>query len=457
MGSAASLAPAPAGEAALVAWLAGDGPLPAAETLRAASVAAYAYARLPASHAGRAALRGDFLAVVDLQLRVRAELARLVAAWRAAGIEVLLFKGFAMAELFYPSAGWRTFGDVDVLVPPEDAPRAETIARELGWRSDRFVGSPLPLGTHSHCELTGPGGVARVDLHRLPIPAVAYRPPGPRSPQAAITRAVWAASQERPWSPAGEGITVRTLSPVDAALVGIVLQRAWGGDRWGVRPRDLADWRLLAERYGVTRAALEARARELGCRATLAAFLARWDEGVRSGSFPLPTPRELRRLDRVARPEHGTLAARERWLYRAHVWPRMLSEAASVLPDVWRARRALARERDVRALLASLDETPARGKGDAATLLHTCRGVHVAMRLVRYREAGPCLFAALTLYAALRRRGFAPRFVSGVRRGPGGIVGHAWVELGDELLDPVGMAGRVEYVVSLRHPGPGTR
>ncbi len=130
---------------------------------------------------------------------------------------------------------------------------------------------------------------------------------------------------------------------------------------------------------------------------------------------------------------------------------------------MWRARRALARHRDLRVLLAALDAPasapatapPPGGAGppgtDAPDRLH--RGVYWAVRLLPLRSAGPCLYAALTLYGALRRRGFPAYFVSGVRRDPAaGVVGHAWVELDDRVLDPIGAPDRDGYVVSLRHP-----
>jgi hypothetical protein len=422
-------------------------------------LAPYAYATTPASLPGRAALRGDFLATVDQQVRARAELAPLVAAWRRAGIDVLLFKGFALAEFVYPTAGWRTFCDVDVLVPPADADRAESIARALGWQSDRFVGAhPITGSTrtpayHSVADLSRTGAAARIDLHRVALHTRRHRGPGGDDAPARITRALWAASEERAWA----GTTVRVPAPVDAALVGVVLQRCWGGDRWQVRPRDLLDLRLLAERAGVTRVALEARARELGCERTLAAFLDRCDPAAGADDmFALPGPSALRHLDRIARPERGLLGRSEMVADALRMAPGLATATLSVLPDVRRARRALARHRDVRALLRSLDEgaPAARPPCDADTteLSRLYQGVVWATRLLPHRAAGRCLYLSLVMYAALRRRGYAATFVSGVRRDASGIAGHAWVELGDRVLDPVGGTERRDYAVNLRHP-----
>ena len=457
--STSSLAAADA--AALLEWLAGRGPLPTTEALRAAGLAPYAYAATSASDPQRAALRGDFLATIDQQLRTRTELAPLVAAWRRAGIDVLLYKGFALAEFVYPTAGCRPSSDVDVLVAPADTERAEAIARRLGWQSDRFLQEHLFTGStrtpsyHAVSELTRPGGAARIDLHRAALHTRRFRHGDERHAPARITRALWEASEERAW---GEpATTVRIPSAVDSALVGIVLQRCWGGDRWRLRPRDLVDLRVLAERAGVTRAAIEARARELGCSRTLAAFLDRCDrDGSGADPFEPPNGSLLRRLDRVARPERGLLGVPEMIGDGLRMAPGLLAATLAVLPDLRRVRRALDRHQDIHRLLRSLDHQAAperhQSDTDTAELFRVYQGVVWAARLVPHRTTGRCLYVSLLLYTALRRRGYPATFVSGVRRTAAGITGHAWVELGDQLLDPVGDTDRAGYVVNLRHP-----
>lgn len=57
---------------------------------------------------------------------------------RAAGIDPLLFKGPAVAAR-YPESGLRPMDDLDLLVPPEDADRAEAALVAGGWRP---VGRP---------------------------------------------------------------------------------------------------------------------------------------------------------------------------------------------------------------------------------------------------------------------------------------------------------------------------
>src|SRR5262249_2875442 len=123
----------------LANWLLGNGPPPSASILRAARLAPYAHSVLPASHPLRPELRRDYVASLGRHERLKTELPALVGAWRAADLDVLLFKGFQLSEFVYPRPGARFHGDVDVLLAPHQRDRAERIARELGWLSARPV------------------------------------------------------------------------------------------------------------------------------------------------------------------------------------------------------------------------------------------------------------------------------------------------------------------------------
>ncbi|MBD0319780.1 MAG: nucleotidyltransferase family protein, partial [Gemmatimonadetes bacterium] len=119
----------------LEAWLLNPAvPAPPAAELRRAGLAGYAYTVLPADHPARAELRGDYLASLARHQRIRAELAPLVRAWSAAGIDVLVFKGFHLAEFVYPAPGARFHGDVDVVVRPGEVQRAREVVVAAGWR-----------------------------------------------------------------------------------------------------------------------------------------------------------------------------------------------------------------------------------------------------------------------------------------------------------------------------------
>src|SRR5690606_14110945 len=68
---------------------------------------------------------------------------------------------------------------------------------------------------------------------------------------------------------------VHELLPLDALIV-LMLQRCWG-DRWGIKPADALDFRVLTGRGDIARPGLMARARELRCERTVSRFLSRCD------------------------------------------------------------------------------------------------------------------------------------------------------------------------------------
>ncbi len=111
-----------------------------------------------------------------------------------------------------------------------------------------------------------------------------------------------------------------------------------------------------------------------------------------------------------------------------------LALALRALPSVIRARVALRRTRDLQQLLAEHDiaPRPARSRQPPAESLR--RGVDAALRLVGPpRDA--CVPRSLALFALLSRHGYPAVFVSGVRRVESGLVGHAWVLVGDVPLE----------------------
>ena len=59
---------------------------------------------------------------------------------------------------------------------------------------------------------------------------------------------------------------------------------------------------------------------------------------------------------------------------------------------------------------------------------HVLAGL-VRLRRLRGAAADDCLEAALVLYRELSKAALSPRLVCGLRRGPGGVDGHAWVEV----------------------------
>ena len=71
-------------------------------------------------------------------------LAEILAAYDAAGIEVRVLKGMALAHLIYPEPGLRPMRDIDLLVKPAEARRAQALLAELGFRAPLAQAGALP-------------------------------------------------------------------------------------------------------------------------------------------------------------------------------------------------------------------------------------------------------------------------------------------------------------------------
>ncbi|HVM43872.1 MAG TPA: nucleotidyltransferase family protein, partial [Gemmatimonadales bacterium] len=106
---------------------------------RGADFSPHDTARAGSSDPARAPFRAEFLAALARHQEIKRELVPLLAAWHAAGIETLLYKGFFLAEFVYPTPGTRFHGDVDALIGSAHAAEALRIALSLGWRQRRSV------------------------------------------------------------------------------------------------------------------------------------------------------------------------------------------------------------------------------------------------------------------------------------------------------------------------------
>ena len=78
------------------------------------------------------AAREELRAIVQFAF-LRRPLAELLRACADASLDLIVLKGAALAETVYPRPGLRVFGDVDVLVRLEDAPRAHALLSSLGY------------------------------------------------------------------------------------------------------------------------------------------------------------------------------------------------------------------------------------------------------------------------------------------------------------------------------------
>ena len=66
----------------------------------------------------------------------------------AENIRVMLLKGAALATTVYPSFAARPMGDVDILVHPEEAPRAWQCMVDAGWTEELVGGEKFYEGHH---------------------------------------------------------------------------------------------------------------------------------------------------------------------------------------------------------------------------------------------------------------------------------------------------------------------
>ncbi len=350
--------------------------------------------------------------------RNRELVAALVAAWAEEGVETLLFKGFALAEFVYPDAAWRPYSDVDAAIDPAHLEAAHARALALGWRVVWRPGETVDAWSHHGADYYGhelmlldhPSGLS-LDLHRRLLHNNDNRVPH-YPHQQRITDAVWRAAQAADLS----GVRVLLPSAEDMALVGLVLNRYWSGDRYELRATDYLDlqWLMGLETTEGRRAGAEVgerqhrlrlRARELGCSRTLEAFLRRCDPFAGRLDLPPLNRRAVAALDVELAREHGhrVLARLPRDVLANF---RLAVAAARELPRAHRAGRDLAEQGLERLVaIADVDEDAAA----AATLSHaTWKGrqaaARAAVRLLRRGGFDDATYF-LTLAQSLRDSG----------------------------------------------------
>jgi hypothetical protein len=89
---------------------------------------------------------------------------RLLPAFSADGVPVLLLKGSALAHLIYGNPALRPMADIDVLIDPADTERATAIARSLGYRFASRHGSRFEGTMHHLPEATTEASGFRIAL-----------------------------------------------------------------------------------------------------------------------------------------------------------------------------------------------------------------------------------------------------------------------------------------------------
>jgi len=140
------------------------------QRLTGIAVAGVTSGRLHLDPAGRSELLDAHRRAMVLVLGLERKLRELAEAFEAAGVEVVVLKGPALARVHYPSPSWRPYGDLDLLIRTRDWRSACGLLAELGFR--RLLPEPRP----GFDERFGKGAAHeddegfQVDLHRTLAP-----------------------------------------------------------------------------------------------------------------------------------------------------------------------------------------------------------------------------------------------------------------------------------------------
>jgi hypothetical protein len=420
--------------------------LPDLLTLRQHRLAPYAYRLLPPHHPDKTRLRPDMLTAAAHHEKMKRTLVPLLRLWANAGIEVLLFKGFYLAEFVYNTPALRFYGDVDMLIDPKHAATAEQLAADAGWRVVFSAGRSLTPYIHELLHLRSPDGGVFVEVHRRVLQNYM---PAFHSTQTRLTAAAWQGAGKTSL----EDVPVWVLQPSDAVLLGLVLNRFWSEDNYHLHARDYLDMHTLLHHFNLDEAHLRQRAKYLHCTRTFDQFWRRCNP--LAGHVDLSTPNYWQRQRwNVATSVERPYPTLERYLAKALRLPGLIRDISRQMPLLLRVLRTLKRTDDVNAVLEQLD-VPVSESQDIPlkTRQQIVRGVKWGLTLLRVRPGANCLPRTLAIYVALRKRGANAMFCSGFRRHKGTLEGHAWVELNgfvlDELHEPLNPQ---LYHVNVRHP-----
>jgi Uncharacterised nucleotidyltransferase len=401
-------------KANLEGFLCGDlEAVPSLEVLRARRLEAWAYMVLPTGHPLKAICKSAFITARARHELIKQEVLEMVRAWNAAGIEPVLYKGFALAEFTYPQPGTRFHGDVDVLVRPEDFRQALEVGHERGWET------PQPMEDWLFNQSANPHELslkkyqahAAFDVHQRLVPAI--HPWTPR--EHAMTQKAWGNSRPVEW----EGTRIRLLSPEDAFLFGMVISRCWSGDGWRLKSHDLLDGLALI-RQGLTRESVLARAKTLNISRTVNAFLARCDPFAAKLEIRPPSSIKVFQLELNSANEHVPLMFSRSTM-------RLLRAAGAILTapawlPLWFEVRHTLQQANLNQALETLEGSHRMG--------FSVRNTSLIWWLARRSKQTTSLTWPVMVYIALRRQGLQVNFKLGERNG----LQRAWVEVNAKAL-----------------------
>jgi Uncharacterised nucleotidyltransferase len=422
----------PDSQSDLERFLCGDlDTVPTLEMLRAGNLEAFAYTKLHASHPLKTQVRAAFLVARARHELIRREVIELVKVWNAAGIQPVLYKGFALSEFVYDHPGVRFHGDVDVLIHPDDFWRALEIARQHAWKTGA-VAATWPKKHPHELSIKHPLGSTVFDVHRwlvqttLPWVGLEHR----------LTLEAWKRTTMVDW----EGVQIRLLAAEDAFIFGLVIARCWTGDRWRLKTHDFLDGVALIKRHGLTRKDVLQRADKLRVRTTVESYLRMCDPFQNILQLRQVSNMQALRKDLATHRDHVPLAVAFLISSISFIGP-MLSQIPLLVRCAW----TVVAVKKLDLILCELEKLPLRSaKIPPGHLVHALWNAAKVFRLTS------SLIWPLAVYAALWRHGYRPQFRYGEHLGKQ----HAWVELEGEVLPGFAVTyGPVErFRVIFEHP-----
>lgn len=400
-------------------------PMPDVAVLERWALAPLAYTRMATSDPARDRLHGAFTRAVARHLLTKLHVLPLLRAWSEADIEVVVFKGFYLAECVYEYPAQRHYHDVDVLLRSAEWSRAAAIALELGWKIAWSRHDSLYRWSHEEAVLAKDGVIVEVHRHIVDCAGPSDRV------QHRLTEAAWTASSEATHA----GTRFRVLEACDEVLMGLVLARAWsGGDDWHLKAADYPDLQHAVNVRGVTEEALRSRALELECERSLDLILQRCDPWRMTLDLRPPTRRQRWQWYRAVAPERGHLGV-ERLLSRTRRAPGALLDVFRALPHLMRvapSRRGFEGPAEPSVARASRRRRPRPVRVE--TMERMVRGIKLGARLLTV-VGDPCMLRSYALYDVLRRTPHPVRLYEGrSRHKEGGERLHAWVEVDGVIL-----------------------
>lgn len=195
-------------------------------------------------------LTGERTRIASVNSHFLSGLERIAEAFEREGIDVMVLKGAALLLCLYEHPGLRPMCDIDLLIRPADAGRAERLLAELGYgRGNSLLRDDFYPRYHYEAEYLGAGPHAiRLDLHVRPWRPLRYRQTVPED-------AMW---ERRRFVPIG-GARVSIPGRSDL-LVHLMCHAAFHGGtrllwlldihRFAARCVDEADWDHAVGRLG---------------------------------------------------------------------------------------------------------------------------------------------------------------------------------------------------------------